>query len=324
MAEIPTVQGPMDSSELGVTLVHEHLCFRAPERWQQKAVDYQVELAQAAVDIGINTMVDLTPVPDVARIIELNERVPGLNLILATGAYIEGAEWTAAVRGLSEDEMVERMIKNLTEGYDGFEDTGIRAGIIKVASSNPELSEWEKKNFRAAARVQQEVPVPIAFHSCAGCRAQMEYVREHGAEIGATFYSHIEAEFGWEGRSLQEEARYLEDVTRAGGYLQFNNFDFEFDTPFEDMLYLINYFEENGYGDKVFISIDANWNFDEEGRAWHEAEKEHPETAKRTYAYAMTHAVPMLLSAGVSLQRINTYLIENPRRLFEALDACTA
>jgi len=146
----------------------------------------------------------------------------------------------------------------------------------------------------------------------------MHYLREQGADISATFYSHIEAEFGWDGRSLAEEAEYLKDVTQAGGFLQFNNFDFEFDTPFPDMLYLINYLEEQGYGDKVFISIDANWEFDEAGRAWHEAEREHPETGKRTYAYAMTNAVPMLMAAGVSLQRITRYLVDNPRRYFEA------
>jgi len=318
MARVPTVRGEVDSSELGVTLVHEHLCFGAPDRWRQEAMDYQVALCRRAVEVGVNTIVDVSPVPDVARILALSERVPELNLVLATGAYLETAEWTRPVRDLSEDQMCERMVKDMTEGYDGFEGTGVRAGVIKVASNLSQLTEWEKKNFRAAARAQRQAPAPICFHSCSGCREQMEYAREHGANISATFYSHVEAEFGWEGRSLEEEALYLEDVTRAGGYLQFNNFDFEFDTPLEDMLYLISRLEERGYGDRLLISIDANWSFDEDGSIWHEAEKHHAETGKRTYAYAITHAVPMLMSGGVSLQRINRYLVENPRRLFEA------
>jgi len=318
VAAIPTVRGTVDSSELGVTLVHEHLCLAAPAPWRQKAMNYQVELCRRAAEVGINTLVDVSPVPDVARTIELSDRAPELNLVLATGAYLETAEWTKPVRELSEAQMHERMVKNPTEGYDGFEDTGVRAGVIKVASNLPQLTDWEKKNFRAAARAQRECRVPICFHSCSGCREQMLYVREHGANVSATFYSHVEAEFGWERRSIEEEARYLEEVAGAGGYLQFNNFDFEFDTPFEDMLYLINYLDEHSYGDQLLLSIDANWNFDEDGSIWHEAEKQHPETGKRTYAYAMTHAVPMLMSAGVSLQRINKYLIDNPRRLFEA------
>lgn len=318
-AKIPTVRGVIDSSELGLTLIHEHICLRAPERFMKQAMGYQIDLTEKAVDAGIKTIVDLSPYPNVGKIIKLNEEVPAINLILSTGAYLEHST-PEHIRQLSEDGIVEHIIKNLTEGYDGFEDTGVRAGIIKVAGGRAELTEWEKKNFRAAVRVQQNLRVPIATHACAGARTQMELLRENGADIRATFYSHVEAEFGWEGRSREEEARYLEDVTRAGGYLQFNNFDFEFDTPFEDMLYLINYFEENGYGDRIFISIDANWRFDEEGRIWHEAEKEHPETGKRTYAYTITRAVPMLLNGGVSPQRIDKYLIDNPRRFFETLD----
>jgi len=318
MAKIPAVKGVIDTSKLGLTLIHEHICFRAPERLMEQAMGYQIDLTMKAVRAGIKTIVDLSPHPDLARIIELSEEVPEINLILCTGAYLERST-PENIRQLSEDGMVEHMMKELTEGYDGFEDTGVRPGIIKVAGARAELTEWEKKNFRAAARVQQRLRIPIATHACAGARTQMELLRENGTDINATFYSHIEAEFGWEGRSLEEEARYLEDVTRAGGYLQFNNFDFEFDTPFRDMIYLINYFEERGYGDNIFVSIDANWEFDEDGRVWHEAEKKHPETGKRTYSYMVTHALPMLLSGGVSPQRIDKYLVDNPRRFFETL-----
>ena len=316
MAKIPTVRGYVDSSQLGVTLMHEHICLNVPEKHRKRAMDYQVELTQKAVDVGINTIVDLGPYPNIAGIIELSEKVPDISLILSTGAYLEHVT-PENIRNLSEDGMVEHIIKNLTEGYDGFEDTGIKAGIMKVSANTPNLTEWEKKNFRAVARVYKMLKVPIATHACAGAKAQMELLRENGININATFYSHVEAEFGWEVRSLEDEAKYLEEITHAGGYLQFNNFDFEFDTPFHDMLYLINYFEANGYGDKIFISIDANWVFDDDARIWHEAEKEHPETGKRTYAYAITHAVPMLMSSGVSLQRINKYLIDNLRRFFE-------
>jgi phosphotriesterase-related protein len=318
MAEVPAAAGTIDSSRLGVTLMHEHLCFPASEKHYPRAMEYQVSLAQRAMDVGINTIVDLTPYPDVGRVLELARRVPNLNLILSTGAYLHGST-PAAIRELDEEGMVERMTRHLTEGYEGFEDAGVRAGIIKVAAAGPALTAWELKNFRAAARVHRELCVPIATHACSGAKAQMEALRDSGADLRGTFYSHVEAEFGWEGRALKEEAGYLEQVTQSGGCLQFNNFGFEFDTPFDDLLYLINYFEEHGYGDRVFLSIDANWTFDDEGRVWHEAEKQHPETGKRTYAYMITHAVPMLMAAGISLQRIHRYLVDNPRRFFEVL-----
>lgn len=329
MAKIFTVRGIIDSANLGVTLIHEHLCFRhsgntlkplTKNKYIEKAFNKNLDWLTKARDVGINTIVELSPWANVKKIIELNELVPEVNIILSTGAYLEGFG-QPEISAMSEEEMVDHMTKNLTEGYDGLEDTGVKAGIIKVASKDPTLTEWEKKNFRAAAKVQKKLKVPIATHANTGARAQMQLLRESGADISATFYSHVSTEFGefadWEGRSLKEQAKYLEDVTKEGGYLQFNNFDFEFYTPFSDMLYLINYLEEKGYGDKIFISIDANFGLDENGRIWLEAEKEHTETGKRTFAYAITNAVPMLMSAGVSLQRINRYLIENPRRFFE-------
>jgi predicted metal-dependent phosphotriesterase family hydrolase len=82
------------------------------------------------------------------------------------------------------------------------------------------------------------------------------------------------------------------------------------------MLHLINDLEQRGFGDRIFISIDANWNVKDDGTILHEAQAEHPHTGKRTYAYAITHAVPMLMAAGVSLQRIHKYLVDNPRRFF--------
>jgi len=248
---------------------------------------------------------------------KLAERFPQLNIVLSTGAYLESLV-PDTVKNLTEDQMVAHMVKNITKGYEGFEKTGVKAGIIKVAGNKSVLTEWEKKNFRAAARVQRETHVPIVTHACAGAREQMEILREHGANVAATFYSHVEAEFGWDGRTKEQEAEYLADVARAGGYLHFNNFDFSWDTPFADMVYLINHLESHGFGEKILFSIDVNWTVDDEGRIWHEAQREHPEAGKRTYAYAITHAAPMLMAAGVSLQRIWTYLVDNPRRYFEA------
>ncbi|HET6486143.1 MAG TPA: hypothetical protein VFH83_06970 [Spirochaetia bacterium] len=322
MASVQTIRGPIDSKQLGVTLIHEHVSFGAVSRQQidgpyiDKAFDFNLDLLKKARDVGINTIVELTPWPNVRKIVELNDRLPELNFILCTGAYLETSHHPIVKMG--ETEFHDHMVRNITRGYEGFESTGVKAGIIKVAGNLSKLTEWEKRNFRLAARVQRECRVPIATHACAGCREQMTVLKEAGANIAATFYSHVEAEFGWDGRTVPQEAEYLADVARAGGYLHFNNFDFEFDTPFPDMMYLINHLETHGFGEKIFFSIDTNIEIDDDGKIWMEAEKKHPETGKRNYAYAITNAVPMLMSAGVSLQRITKYLVDNPRRYFEA------
>ena len=325
MGKVQALRGLVDTKDLGVTLVHEHICFDSLGKIQtetpfiEKTFAFNLDLLKKACDVGIQTIVELTPWPNVDRIVALNEKIPELTIVLSTGAYLQSSGHP--VTRMGETELYDHMMEDITRGYTGFRAAGIKAGIIKVAADTSKLTEWEKRNFRLAARVQRECRVPIATHACAGAREQMETLREAGANIAATFYSHVEAEFGWDGRTLREEADYLTDVARAGGYLHFNNFDFEFDTPFPDLVYLIDHLEKSGFGDKVLYSIDTNITVDEDGKIWMEAEREHPETGRRTYAYAITNATPMLMAAGVSLQRVTRYLVDNPRRYFEAATA---
>ncbi len=121
-------------------------------------------------------------------------------------------------------------------------------------------------------------------------------------------------------RSAEPVAVYNRTLAKAEAIaarlLQFD--EFAFDTPWEGMVYLFRTLEERGLGANILMSIDANWTFDESGRIWHEAEKEHSEAGKRTYAHMITHAIPMLLAEGFSLQQVVKYLVGNPRRLFEA------
>ena len=129
MAKINTVKGQIGSAELGVTLMHEHLNFRTwpgrvPEKYRRKNFDYQVKLLQDAVKVGVNTIVDCGPFPDVEQIIELSGRIANLNVILSTGTYLEGGT-PASIRDLPEDGLVEHMAGNITRGFAGFEDTGI-------------------------------------------------------------------------------------------------------------------------------------------------------------------------------------------------------
>ena len=54
-----------------------------------------------------------------------------------------------------------------------------------------------------------------------------------------------------------------------------------------------------------------------EGSIEFEAERDHPEAARRAFAYMLTDAEPALLGAGFSEAQIQTFLVDNPRRFFE-------
>ena len=53
-------------------------------------------------------------------------------------------------------------IKELTEGIG---DTGIKAGVIKVATGAPEISDYERKLLTAAGQAAAEVGCPILTHT---------------------------------------------------------------------------------------------------------------------------------------------------------------
>jgi phosphotriesterase-related protein len=311
MSEIQTVRGSITPAQLGQTLVHEHVLFQfLPER-RAESLAVAVAMLQKARRVGLQTIVCLTPFRDIAWYREINQQVD-INIIASTGYYLEQLT-SVPLRDLCEDEMVARFVRELTVGIDG---SNIRAGIIKVAANWPTLTAWEQRVLRAAARAQRETGAPIATHACAGARNQMEYLLEHGADLNHTFYSHVECEWGWEGRNLAEEAAHLADIARQGGALLFNNFGFEWDTPWPDLLYLLRHLIAMGYRDRVMISVDANWTWNDLGQVEFEAARAHPSAAERDYAYMMTHALPALKTAGFADDDLRAFLVDNPRRLF--------
>jgi phosphotriesterase-related protein len=312
MAHLQTVRGPLDTSQAGTTLIHEHVLFQFDDSRRKESVDFQVKLLRDAHQVGVQTVVDLTPVRRIDWFMEIASQVD-VHIVACTGYYLERIT-PKPLAALSESQMVDRMVRELTEGIDG---TPVRAGIIKVAGDKPQLTPWEIQVFTAGAKAHLKTGACIATHACAGSREQAEVLRRAGADLNRAFFSHVEAEFGWEGRSVKEEAKYLEDIARQGGSLLFNNFGFEWDTPWPDLTYLVHHLCDAGCQDKVLMSMDVNWTWNSAGQIEFEAAAQHPDAARRTYAYMMTDTVPALLAAGFTEKDIHTFLVDNPRQFFE-------
>jgi len=311
VTQIQTVRGPISPQKLGKTLIHEHVLFDFKPERRQESIQVAVEMLKKARDVGLETIVCLTPFREITWYREINDQV-GVNIVASTGYYLERVT-PNPLRGLSEEQMYARFVRELTEGIDG---TGIRAGIIKVAADLPAMTEWEKRVFRAAARAHQTTGAPIATHACSGARNQMDYLQKHGVDPRRTFYSHVEAEFGWEGQSLAQETEYLLDIARQDGSLLFNNFGFEWDTPWPDLVHLLRSLAEAGFRDRILISVDANWTWNAKGQVEFEAAWEHPNAAERDYAYMFTKAVPALREAGFTEGDVQAFLVDNPRGFF--------
>ena len=181
MGTVQTIRGPIDSSQLGRTLSHEHLTAggagmeRLPWIYDEdEAVRVDVEALRRAKAAGVDSMIDCTPF-DLGRQAGLFQKVAaadtGVNIICATGVY----RWVPMYFMRREvDEIAEHFLRELRDGIDG---TAIRPGIIKLAwdveyhmtAGLPgfTIRDGLERTARAAARAAKSAGVPITCHTLA-------------------------------------------------------------------------------------------------------------------------------------------------------------
>lgn len=98
MATVQTARGAIDSAQLGVTLMHEHIfvlsteiMLNYPEEWgdEERRITEAVDRMNELHSRGVHSVVDLTVIGlgrYIPRIARVAERTP-LNIVVATGIY---------------------------------------------------------------------------------------------------------------------------------------------------------------------------------------------------------------------------------------------
>jgi phosphotriesterase-related protein len=305
--------------------MHEHILWFAgprledpgytpiPDALRAESVDFAVSLLNDAARVGIDTLVDLTPHRPIDLYTQIATRT-SVKIVPSTGFYRRAKIPKPLAEMDDEKQMEERMRKEVTEG---IEETRIRAGIIKIASERSPLSDWEKKVFRAAARVQKATGVPIATHDGSNSREQFDLLVQTGANPRRLMLGHVDTML--HGTRTREQVRdVLISIAREGGYLEVDTFGQEFYTKWPDLVYFLRSLCDAGFANRIIISIDCNWHWESGRKVFEGAGPPNfdPNADKRTYAYMMTDAVPILLKSGFSKKEIDTFLVDNPRRFF--------
>ncbi|MBC7341035.1 MAG: phosphotriesterase-related protein [Clostridia bacterium] len=310
---VNTVLGPVSPEDLGITLMHEHIVFGYPGWYgdatlappdRQAALKAGIELMQQLKDYGVKTFVDATPNeagrdPELYR--EISEKT-GVNIICATGFYYEeeGAPAYFKFRSNFADiiaEIYEMFVKEITEGIGR---TGIRAGVIKLASSKGMITDYEKAFFRAAAKAQKETGVPIITHTQEGTMGpeQADLLLREGADPSRIMIGHM---------SDNTDIRYHLDVLNQGVYIGFDRMGLQglVGCPMDRERYaciigLIGI----GYGDKIMISHDtiAHWL----GRPFALPEVALPLIAEWHPTHLFKNIIPALRKAGITEEQISS------------------
>ncbi|MBR96900.1 MAG: phosphotriesterase-related protein, partial [Dehalococcoidia bacterium] len=181
MVQIESVKGPIDTSDLGFTLSHEHVVVSSagipqiyPEFIQrEKSIKEGIRTLRAAKAEGLDSIIDVTTL-DLGRDIDMLKQVSegsGVNIVCATGTWrdIPRAFWSA-----TSDSVAELYTREITVGIEG---TDIKAGIIKVANDVGGVTREGEIILRAAARAQKQTGVPISTHTWAPDRVGEQQVR---------------------------------------------------------------------------------------------------------------------------------------------------
>ena len=320
MANVNTVLGLISADELGLTLIHEHLALGypgwecdalAPPYDREAATTTCVNALKGAKAYGMRTLVDATA-NDFGRDLELQKAVSerlSINIICATGMYTEKQGKTGYLKFRSQvyditTEVYETFMKEITQGIG---DTGVKAGVIKVATGHGQISHYEERILKAAARAQKDTGVPIITHTEAGTMGpeQADLLISEGADPKRIVIGHIGG---------NANLQYHISVLEKGVYIAFDRLGIEFLSPDTLRKACIIGLVGIGYANRIMLSHDY-WPY------WPGRPFEMPDVARHlvanwSYVHVFKNIIPALKEAGISDEKINTMMVENPRKLF--------
>jgi phosphotriesterase-related protein len=317
MKSINTVTGSVSADKLGTTLMHEHLLIawagweldcNAPRFDRKTALKSAVERLKELKDLGLGTFVDPCP-NDIGRDIVFMADVAaasGVNVVAATGLYKEDLGNTAYFRQRSVAEITDVFVSEITEGVG---ETGIKAGIIKCATGKGHITEYEQKCLRAAARAAKKTGVPITTHTEEGTmgREQLDLFAEEGVDLAHVIIGHS---------CGASDLKYHTDMLDRGCYLGFDRFGLDFVHPDRLRLAALIGLVGVGFEKQLVLSHDsvACW----KGKGMPEMDAKTLELIKNwNPTHIFKNIIPALKKAGVGDQKINSMMVDNPRRFFE-------
>lgn len=277
---VMTALGPVAASDLGPTLMHEHIFINMLREARPGGLLNDFTLMSEEVGrfqaLGGGTIVDLTTAelthgaaPDPAGVLtgggdtgyadngtrsrshvlalkRLAEE-SGVNIVLGTGHYRDPF-LDAWIDRHTTDQLADTLIRDITEGFPG---TDVRAGIIgEIGADAWHISAAEERSFRAAARAHKRTGLPISTHAAkwpVGL-AQLDILHEEGVEMDRVIVGHCDTV------NIPE---YHHELAKRGVYVQFDNIRNATAYDLRTKVDMVVSLARAGYLDHILLSQDV-------------------------------------------------------------------
>ena len=315
MTFIRTIRGDIDPSQLGVTNAHDHLIrsgggevMHDPDHLLD-SVDKAVEEAGRFLAAGGRTIVDMCPVDcgrDIAKLLEVNDRLPDLQIIVTTGFH-QAKNYednrTHWINRYTVDQITELLIADVVEGIDRHdysgpivERSGAKAGVIKIGTAYGRITPFEQKFIAAVAQAAVETGVPVSTHTTSGTMGieQAELLIAFGVRPEKISIGHIQR---------NHDVWYHSKLCDLGVYVMYDGTNRIKYHPDSTRVQLIKDMVAAGFGERITLGTDSG------KRSYQKAYG-----AGSGMDYDLVVTWPRLIEDGLDPQVVDDFFIANPAR----------
>ncbi|AMM86015.1 phosphotriesterase [Martelella sp. AD-3] len=340
--KVMTVNGPVNASALGVTLMHEHVlndctCWWNPPKTPERqhladsfiCMEILSELRQdpfvnrhnitlddeklaitelkSFFDAGGRTLVEPT-CQGIGRNPEAMQRIAdatGLNIVIGAGYYLQDSH-PEKLAGMSAEAIADEIVGEAVEGVDG---TSVRIGLIGEIGVSGDFTEAERKSLRGAAQAQARTGLPLMVHLPGWFRLGHEVLdiaAAEGADLRHTVLCHM--------NPSHDDFPYQSELAARGAFLEYDMIGMDFfyadqqvQCPSdEECARAIVRLVDAGHEGRILLSHDVFLKM----MLTH--------YGGNGYAFILKHFLPRLARHGLDHDVLTRLMKDNPRAVFDA------
>jgi phosphotriesterase-related protein len=340
---VMTVLGPVPVTEMGITLMHEHILLDGAKSWRcpchpeaqaigEQKVSMEIigelrmnpymnrdnvslddsDLALSELKrfqaLGGHTVVDTTNIGigrEPAKLARI-AKMSGLKIVMGTGFYLEFShpDW---LKNMDVDEVTEFIVNDVG---GGTAQPDVMAGIIGEIGVSKDFTPEERKSLRAAARASKITGVPLSIHLPGWERLAhevLDIVEAEGADLRHTVLCHM--------NPSHDDLPYQKALAERGAFLEYDMIGMDFyyadqdaQSPSDEQnARAIRSLIDMGHSDRVLLSQDVFLKI------------MLTRYGGFGYGFILKHFLPRLKRHGVDQAAIDLMLIDNPKSVFSSV-----